>query len=151
MTEPKPAVKAAVKAAKVVKDALKSKDEPGQKRGPQSRVLSEAEMDEMRPELTAVLMDYSVYLDQAICGTSRTKMPCEIWSMDQEEAAVLADVMLLQARKSVKAAHRVRQLVDSARYVRAAAIVAPRAINTIKYYADNGIGLSLPTARRKRV
>ncbi len=107
-------------------------------------------MDEMRPDLVEVLMDYSTYMDQAIQGTSRTKQPCEIWAMDFEEAEVLADVMLVQARKSVKAANRVRQLVDSARYVRAVAIVAPRAINTVKYYADNGIGIMPVQRGRKR-
>lgn len=113
-------------------------------RAPGSRVFSQAEMEDSRDELVETLMDYSTYLDQALRGISRTKAECHVWEMDREEAEPIADSLLKQARKSAKAAERVRNLIDSRSYFKTAAVIVPRMINTVGYIGENGIGL-LPT------
>lgn len=113
-------------------------DQPIQDKKPTARqwfkeqkTLTLKEVSELREPLIGALIDDFGYLDEGIHLWAMSDVKTPIWGdIDQDEAGILADIMLKRGQRSPKAAAAVRALVDSDIYLQVAAIIGPRAIRT---------------------
>ncbi len=120
-------------------------DQPKEKRGflgfggakkKEGKTLSAKDVEELREPLRAALRDDATYADQLLWWYSQDASKPQVWSnMDDEEIAILADLMLRRAQRSPQAAELVNQVIDGADYFSALVITIPRAIQTAQQMA----------------
>jgi hypothetical protein len=109
--------------------------------------LSQREASEIRRDFIKSYQLYGDLADDALTRvTSRVTEaygPALIWSsLTEEEAGILADLAIARGRTSPIVAQSIRAFVRMSNYLKAAAIVGPRAWATIERIAQNG-GFSL--------
>lgn len=114
----------------------------GKKEDIRNKPLSEREAEEIKEPLLAALMDYFKYADEFIYATHKAHRQVQIWaSIDEEEAEILVDVWLAQAKRSAKAASHVVRVVNSHAQLQVGIILVPRFYQTFRVYMDSGIGV----------
>lgn len=100
------------------------------------KTLLDKEVEELREPLQEALRDDATYADQLLWWYSQDESKPQIWSnMDDEEIAILADLMLRRAKRNPEAAELVNKVIDGADYFSALVITIPRAIQTAQQMA----------------
>lgn len=100
--------------------------------------LSNDEVRALRPKLIEAFMGTGDSIDEVLSKTNRHHVESTIWDMDETDAGVVADTMLMLGRKSGIAAGAVRQVAQGYLTVRTFMILAPRMWATAKFYPENG-------------
>lgn len=78
-------------------------------------------------------------IDDALTATNRHHAECEIWSsMDDSDIATLADTMVRLGKRSSVAAGAVRMTAAGYLNIRALIIIAPRLLETARWYPQHG-------------
>jgi hypothetical protein len=97
----------------------------------------------LRGNLTEGLKAFWVGTDQVISFTNKAKAEAYIWQdIDDDDTAFLAEGILRMAMRHKAAAAAVRGIAQSSYMLRTGAILLPRFIQTVQFYATNG-GLML--------
>lgn len=110
--------------------------------------LSKSEASSYRGQLIEAIHGFSEAADGFISKTNRQRAVAEIWStIDDKDAAILADALLSVAARSGQVAYVVRGGIRTWTIYKAGAITLPKALATLQFYAEHGgFALWMPTA-----
>ncbi len=101
--------------------------------------LDAKEVVALRDNLIEGLKAFWGGLDNVISYTNRKRTEAYIWqTIDDEDTAFLADAILNIARKNKAAAAAVRGIARASNSLRTGAILMPRFMQMVQFYADNG-------------
>jgi hypothetical protein len=104
--------------------------------------LTETEAAKVRQTLIDAIKWWAEHLDEFIVASTKGHQPVEIWSeLDDEDAEVLAEVLLAQGKRSARVAQRVRGIVNTYDELRVALILAPKAWRTLQTYMQRGFSI----------
>lgn len=103
------------------------------------KALSAIEADDLKENLIEALESCWQGADEIISQTNKLKAEAVIWRLiDREDTEFLANGILRVARKVPAAAFAVRKISEASKLFRAGVIVAPRFIDTVRFYAAHG-------------
>lgn len=106
--------------------------------------IDKKEIESLRDNLVIGLQAIFTGIDTLITQTNARKNVAYIWSgIDEEDCIVLANVLLNAGMKTEAVAWAVRGIVDAHEKYQIGAILLPRFLATVQFYADNG-GMKLP-------
>ena len=95
--------------------------------------LTQQEAKDFLDPLASALIDYGGYVDKFLQYRTHDPAMPDIWGdMTEQEALVLARLMIRRGQKSAAAASVVRNMVHGDDYIQAAIIVIPRVIRTVE-------------------
>lgn len=101
--------------------------------------LSRAEAGELRAGLVKFIQAMGEYADEGIEFSNKRRAKPEIWgNLDDEEAGLMADLLIARGLRSAMAAQTVRNMARAWQYFAVGAILLPRFKQTVRFYAENG-------------
>jgi hypothetical protein len=101
--------------------------------------LDAKEANALRDNLIEGVTAFWQGCDNVITYTNRKHTEAYIWqTIDEEDTAFLVDAILNIATKNKVVAAAVRGIARTSRMLRAGAIMMPRFMQTVQFYADNG-------------
>ena len=106
--------------------------------GDGARLFDDEEIETRREEVISILIDYGGYVNEFLQISANQQAPCDIWTLDEEDAKPLAALWLRRAQRDPRAAAALRAALDGNDYLRAAAVLGPRLWYTSKWYPAHG-------------
>jgi hypothetical protein len=100
--------------------------------------LTAREADDLLPRMVTGVIMFGEGTDWFISRSNKAHAEATIWAMDEEDAEIIARVILLIGRKSSVGALAIRGVVQTVRFVDVGKITLPRAYQTIMFYVQHG-------------
>lgn len=103
-----------------------------------AKPLTVKEVDDLQPLLISAIVAASEGADWFISHSNRAHATAIIWSMDEEDAEILAAVALVFGRKSGTGAMAIRGVAQAGRFYDVGKLTLPRFYQTFTFYMRNG-------------
>lgn len=132
-----------------IKTEPKKRKSAGAAKKGESRKLTDTEAVRLRPKLIEFIIWQSEHLDDFISATTKGHAPIEIWStIDRDDAEIIADFLISQAKVNDGAAVAVRYAATIMEKIKLGIIIGPRVYHTMMAYIERGFSIGPIFQRR---